>query len=183
MSTEHSRGLLRRLLLLSCPVESREKLQIIPGFEQRPWSSLQRRVSLSLQMWSGHYGHRFSCISGRPWWPVGTTAHNVWLLWLLTMGSWKPWLLAVESQLLLAVVHIVNYGLELVHAGCVLEKHRLGAFSIRAFDTNQVGAIVLHWGPCSVWWAEEGLGGRKETVMRMESLNINMEIRNIFYLN
>ena len=65
-------------------------------------------------------------------------------------------------------------GLELVHAGHVFEKYWIGAFSIQTFDPDQVGAVMLHWGPCSVWWAE-GLGESKETIMRMESLNVNIE--------
>ena len=50
----------------------------------------------------------------------------------------------MKSQLLLAIVSIVNDGLELVHAGYVLEKYWMGAFSIQAFDLDQVGAVMLH---------------------------------------
>ena len=66
ISTELSRGLFKRLLLLSCPVESRDgrELQIIYGFGQRFWSLLQEKVSqiVTWVLWAQILMHLFQII-------------------------------------------------------------------------------------------------------------------------
>lgn len=150
MSTESLRALKGGFY---CPAESEKRLEIIWSFEQTAIC-----IDLALCSKKKHFCNfqilthcaqilRHLC---RPLRPAVTTDHNGRLLWLLTMTRWKPWLPAVESQLLLTVVCMVDYGLKLICAGPVLEKHRMGVFFIWAFDPGQVGAIVLHWRPCCV---------------------------------
>lgn len=67
------------------------------------------------------------------------------------------------------MLRAVNGGLELLHAGHILEKPSVGVLWVGISDSCDIRAIVLYDGPCSLLYAEMG-EEREETITSLQKL-------------
>ena len=132
-----------------------------------------------LRLWPGCYGHRFSCICGKPLWPADNSS----------------WCLMTPITHLGEVKALTSCSGRSAPVGsCPHSQRWSGAGPCWPCTWKILDAGFLH---SSLWpWpsgsryvtlrstqclvGREGLGESKETVIRMESLNVNMESRASF---